>query len=106
MAVCVNFNYRRVDLSANGAGPASVCGTAQTSKVKLVGAGFTPSPFTSLLVQRFTSGLTTGTGRNVEDVAQVDGLVVGWPHVVKAVIVPGAAGVEGIGAYIMFGQKP
>ena len=106
MAVCVNFNYPRVDLNANGAGPGSFCGTSTESKVKLVGDGFTPSPFTSLRVQRFPNGLTTGTGQNVEDTAQIDGTTLGWPHVVKAVIVPGAAGIEGVGAYILFGQKP
>jgi hypothetical protein len=105
MAVCINFNYPRVALSAKAAGTGTFCGTPNTSKVKLIGAGFTPQPFTSLLVQQFTNGLTTSTGRNVEDTAQIDGTVVGWPHVVKAVIVPGTAGEPGVGAYILFGQQ-
>ena len=105
MAVCVNFNYPRVDMSGNSAGTGTFCGTPNTSKVKLIGAGFTPQPFTALRVQAFTNGLTTSTGRNVEDTAQVSGTVAGWPHVVKAVIVPGAAGEPGVGTYILFGQQ-
>lgn len=105
MAVCVNFNYPRVDLSAKTAGTGAFCGTPKTSKVKLVGAGFTPQPFTSLLVQRFDNGLTTPSGRNVEDTVQIDGVVTGWPHIAKAVIVPGAAGDSAVGAYILFGQQ-
>jgi hypothetical protein len=108
MAVCVNFNYPRVELSTNGVGGGSTtCGTYTGSKVGLTGGGaFKPSPFTALRVQKFTGGLTTGTGRNVQYTTQVDGfLPADVPHVVEGLAVPGAAGAEGVGFYILFGQQ-
>ena len=109
MPVCAMFRYPRVELSGNVvAGASSTCGAAGSgSKVNLIGGGaFTPSPFTALRVQKFTGGLTTGTGRNVDYTGQVDGyLPANVPHVAKAVAVPGAAGAEGVGYYILFGQK-
>ena len=107
MPVCATFRYPRVDLSAKGAGASSSCGTAGNSKLKVIGTGFTPQPFTALRIQRFPNGLdlSPATGP-VDYTAQIDGIVTGWPHVAKAIAIPGAAGADGIGFYIMFGQKP
>ena len=108
MAVCVNFNYPRTDLNGLGAGESSSCATRGESSVKLVGNGFTPQPFTALRVQAFPNGLTLtgGSLRPVDYRAQTGGTVAGWPHVAKAVAVPGPAGFVGVGYYILFGQIP
>lgn len=107
MPVCVNFNYPRANMSGNGAGPGTACGTSTTSKIKVIGAGFTPQPFTSLCVQRFPNGLDLSPAtRPVDYTAQIDGTTAGWPHVAKGVAVPGAVGEEGVGFYILFGQIP
>lgn len=109
MPVCAMFRYPRVELSGNGvAGTSSTCGTAGSgSKVAYITNGVdAPQPFTALRVQAFAGGLTTSTGRNVQYTGQVQGLVPEqYPHVSQALAVPGAAGAEGVGYYILFGQK-
>jgi hypothetical protein len=113
MAVCISFNYPRTELpgSAPVGGSSSTCGTAGSgSKINVTkGTGpFTPQPFTALRVQPFTGGLTTSTGRPVQYTGETNGyLPADVPHVSQGLAIPGNAGDEGVGYYILFGQtKP
>jgi hypothetical protein len=107
MAVCINFNFPRV-AATTLTGPAVLdCGGKYGTTVGAAsGGGFTPLPFKAYQLLRPANGLTTPTGRSVDALPSAIGSPLGWPHFVKGVIVPGAAGDAGCGVYALFGRIP
>jgi hypothetical protein len=107
MAVCISFNYpRKPPLKAGVSGTIN-CGVYTGTKLSVENIP-TPLPFQSMHVLSFPNGFTTTTGRNTDSESQVDAVTpAGWPHIARAVFVPGVAGDTTCGAYILFGQtKP